>query len=122
MERHSVTAEIFGYLICLLAVLIFFVGVAGVVSNAFRIVHPTATHRMLTGPMDARFGQPHGMAQAPDTDQSTGAQPGRVRERVLGGARFDALRRFVVALVMLVLSIVIFRRAFAWLNPRQAVM
>jgi hypothetical protein len=44
-----------------------------------------------------------------------------VRDRFIAGARYNAVRRLVVALVMLILSIAVFRRTFVWLNPREAV-
>ncbi len=125
MQRHSVTAEIFGYLICLLAVFIFFASAAGVVSNAFRVVHPTPVHPLLAGAMAARFARHPWMGEqpmaSPPQGMAPGAQPGMLRDRIVAGARFDAIRRFVVSVVMLVLAILVFRRAFEWLNPRQAV-
>ena len=120
MKSSSIPAEVFGYLVCLIAVVIFFFSTAVAVSNAFRFVHPT-THP----PMMARgeFGR-HMRGQAPWMAQPPAAglpapTISPVRDRFIADARYDALRRFVVALVMLVLSIVVFRRTFDWLNPRQ---
>lgn len=119
MQRHSVAAEIFGYLVCLLAVMIFFMSVAGTVSSAFRIAHPTVAHRSFGG--HPWLGERAPLATQPqDIGQPQEGSPGTMGDRMLSGARFDAIRRFVVALVMLVLSILVFRRAFAWLNPAGA--
>jgi hypothetical protein len=138
MQRNPIIASIFGYLVCLLTVAIFFMSVAGVVNNAFRVANPTATHRMIAAHhigrrfgMQRRFGggwmsQQGGQTQAPMAPQSAmGAQPQAMnpqsmRARFIANARFDAIRRLIVALVLLVLSIGVFRRTFQWLNPLQA--
>lgn len=136
MQRTSVIGEIFGYLVCLLAVVIFFISVAGIVNNAFRVANPTAGPRvigarMMGGPgrrggnffFRARGGQERGPMAAPPQPfpPSLGAPDvTAMRANFVGDARFEAVRRLVLALVMLALSIFVFRRAFAWLNPKQA--
>ncbi len=133
MQRVSVTGDIFGYLVCLLATFIFFVSVAAIVNNAFQVVHPTAQHHMFVRHMGSRFGGPawvgrqNRQAQAPlgsgsGADAgSQGLDRGALRDHFIAGARYNAVRRLVVALVMLALSIAVFRRTFVWLNPREAV-
>jgi hypothetical protein len=126
MQRPSIIADIFGYIVCLIAVVIFFASVAGVVNNAFRVAHPTARGAIGARFTHRQFGRNVGMQALP------GAQPGAMaapqgfdrnamRARFIAGARYDALRRLVVAIVMLVVSIAVFRRTFAWINLRQAV-
>ncbi len=133
MQRVSVTGDIFGYLVCLLATIIFFVSVAATVNNAFQVVHPTAQPRMFVRHMGSRFGAPawlgrqNQQAQAPlgsgpaADARSQGSDRGALRDHFIGGARYNAVRRLAVALVMLALSIAVFRRTFLWLNPREAV-
>ncbi len=129
MQRTSVIGEIFGYLVCLLAVVIFFMSVAGIVNNAFRVANPTAGPgvigaHMIGGPgrhggnffFRSRGGQESGPMAAPPQPPGVTA----MRANFVGDARFEAVRRLVLALVMFALSIVVFRRAFAWLNPKQA--
>ncbi|HZV77017.1 MAG TPA: hypothetical protein VFF63_04540 [Candidatus Babeliales bacterium] len=121
MQRSSIVAEIFGYLVCLLAVVVFFASVAGVTSNAFRVVHPTPMHaRLRPGYGGARFG--FGVQPPAAVPLAIPGSPNRdeLRQRATAGARFEAVRRLVVALVMLVLSAIVFRRTFAWLNPVRA--
>jgi len=138
VQRHSVTGEIFGYLVCLLTVVIFFISVAGIVNSAFRVVNPTAgprviATRMLGGPghrggnfffFRTRGGSQHsGRAMGPPQPfalPSGAPDVTTMRANIVGDARFDAWRRLVLAIVMLVLSILVFRRAFDWLNPKQA--
>lgn len=140
MQRNSATGEIFGYLVCLLAVVIFFISIAGVVNSAFRVVNPTAGPRifgarMMGGPMmrghgDTFFyrtggGSPKGgpMVAPPEPMPLPSGAPdiATMRADATADARFDAVRRLVLAIVMLVAAVLVFRRTFAWLNPKQAV-
>jgi hypothetical protein len=138
VQRHSVIAEIFGYLVCLLAFVIFFMSVAGVVNSAFRIANPTAGPRVIgaariMGPRGGpgnfffrsfgRHGGGPGKVEGPPPPfpMPSGAPDATtMRANFVADARFDAVRRLVLAIVMLVLSILVFRRAFEWLNPKQA--
>jgi hypothetical protein len=132
VQRPSLIAEIFGYLVCLFAVGIFFVSISGVVSNAFRVANPTSGPRIAIGAPVLRQhiavpggrGFQHGGGNVffraggpplPGPDVAT------ARARFVGDARFDAVRRLVVAIVMLIVSILVFRRTFTWLNegPRS---
>ena len=130
MKSTSLPAEIFGYIVCLLAVVVFFMSTAGVVNNAFRIAHPTmrppmmarggmGRHHMRGGApwMGRQAWQSQGSSMAPATGESN--RFATMRDRFIADTRFNALRQFFVALVMLALSIVVFRRTFGWLNPRQ---
>jgi len=125
--RTSTVAEIFGYLVCLIAVVVFFMSVAGIVNNAFRVVNPTPGPRVFAARMLPGHGNFFFRARS---GQRTGEGPGpmalpnppdvaAMRVRAEGDARFDAVRRLVLAIVMLVVSVLVFRRAFDWLNPRQ---
>jgi len=42
MQRHTIIAEIFGYLVCLIAVVVFFASVRGIVNSAFHVGNPDA--------------------------------------------------------------------------------
>jgi hypothetical protein len=123
MQRTSLTSEIFGYIVCLIATLVFFVSIAGIVNNSFRVVHPTMRPAM----MSRHHMRPHSPWQLQGSAAQPGpmsAIPGRnfgaMRDRFVADAPYDAVRRLVLAIVMLALSIVVFRRTFDWLNPRQA--
>jgi hypothetical protein len=123
VQRNSFIAEIFGYIVCLMTVAIFFMSVAGVVNGAFRIANPTAPARMLVHAM----GHQRGPMMAPGTMPGPGAMPGppsaditAARADMTANARYNAVRRFVLALVMLAASILVFRRTFEWLNPRAS--
>jgi hypothetical protein len=128
MPRPSVVAEIFGYLVCLLAVVIFFASIAGIINGAFHIAHPTPHSpamfqrstagrqgHLWSGPM-IKTPQPPNAFPAP-----SGANAPFMSDRLMADARYDAVRRFVLSVVMLVVSIAVFNRAFGWLNPKQSV-
>ncbi len=100
MQRTSVIGEVFGYLVCLLAVVIFFISVAGVVNGAFRVVNPdrrTARHRRTDAwrplaPQAPDGRAPRSFPGPPDVTT--------MRANFVADARFDAVRRLVLAIVM----------------------
>ncbi len=124
MQRNSTVAEIFGYLVCLVTVAVFFMSVAGIVNNTFRVVNPSAhPHMLVRGMGPAPDGNTFFRRGSMEGDAVTGppgAAIAAARPEFTANARYDAARRLVLALVMLVLSIAVFRRTFEWLNPRQA--
>jgi hypothetical protein len=147
VQRTSVIGEIFGYLVCLLAVVIFFMSIAGIVNSAFRVINPTPGPRVFAfravgGPMMRgrfprggrgnffyRSGGPGGgkgqsggqvMGSAPMPPPPGAPNITTMRANATGDARFDAVRRLFLAIVMLIVSIFVFRRTFAWLNSKQA--
>lgn len=115
MQRPSVVGEIFGYIVCLLAVVIFFMSVAGIVNNTFRVAHPMGQRAMA-----ARWHSPESITAPPQA--TAGLPAGNLSPRHVRfawNARYDAMRRLALAIVMLVLSILVFRIAFDWLNPKH---
>lgn len=147
MQRTSVIGEIFGYLVCLLAVVIFFTSIAGIVNGVFRVASPNAGPRVMIGQrfggpmMRGRFhrggnffyrsvgpgggrgqrgGQVMGGPPPPMALPSGAPDVTTMRAVAMGNARVDAWRRLVLAIVMLIVSILVFRRTFAWLNSKQA--
>jgi hypothetical protein len=123
VQRTSLVGEIFGYLVCLLAVVIFFMSVAGIVNSAFRIVNPTAGPHVIGARMIGGPGRHGGNFFFRSRGANTGPGPVAAPPQPFnfeGNARFDATRRLVLAIVMLCLSMAVFARAFAWLNPKQA--
>lgn len=132
MQRTTLVAEIFGYLVCLFTVAVFFASIAGIVNNAFRVGNPTAGPRVL---FQRHIGPPGGgniffraqtQGRMPNANRGgpmqvpvpPGAGPNAVAigARFVGDARYDAVRRLVLSIVMLIASILVFRRTFAWLN------
>jgi hypothetical protein len=138
VQRHTVVAEIFGYLVCLFAVFVFFLSVRGVVNGVFGVIHPTPhTQVMIRSGMmgpgrpgnmffwrghDAKGARVFGSNPGPDALPAPppGANVTAMRTRAMGDARYEAARGLVVAIVMLIVSILVFRNAFDWLNRSTA--
>ncbi|HTU69830.1 MAG TPA: hypothetical protein VMF11_05870 [Candidatus Baltobacteraceae bacterium] len=136
MQRASIVGEIFGYLVCLVAVAVFFMSIRGIVNGAFQIGHPTPRANMVfrvnamhgahvVGAMGApRWYVRQKQGQGPVTFPP-GAMPApppgapdiaTMRAGLVGNARYDAVQRLVLGIVMLIVSIAVFRRAFAWVT------
>jgi hypothetical protein len=73
--------------------------------------------RMFHGPGGERGAQAVGAGPAMPLPNPPDVTAMRVRAE--GNGRYDAARRLVLAIVMLIVSLLVFRRAFDWLNPRQ---
>jgi hypothetical protein len=141
MGRPDGVSALYGYGICLIAVLVFLFNAAGLVSNIFRVVHPLAVggppFLMMRGeragfgrgPMGGRrmriqvFGHSPG---GPQTSPSTPTMPGAVAARItaahtqaIADARFEAWRRLVVNLVLIALALLLFLWHWRWLHPIQ---
>jgi hypothetical protein len=94
----------------LLAVIVFFASVGGIVNNAFRVVHPTAARGMMMN---------RGAMRPATVSTFRGFDIAARRARFTSDARYDAIRRLVLSVVMLIVAIVVFRRSFDWMNPKQ---
>ncbi len=140
MQRNPVIANIYGYAVCLIAVLVFFIGTATFIAGAFDVVHPMAFHPLIArdirlergaGPSDMMWRERIGMqrgAMGPGA-MHPGAMPpatglrarplaahGALPATMLANARYAAIRRMTIALAMLVLAGVLFARHWRWLQ------
>ena len=140
MQRNPVIANIYGYAVCLIAVLVFFIGTATFIAGAFDVVHPMAFHPPIArnfrlergaGPSDMMWRERIGMqrgAMGPGA-MHPGAMPpatglrarplaahGALPATMLANARYAAVRRMTIALAMLVLAGVLFARHWRWLQ------
>ncbi len=143
MDRsNSTVSAIYGYTVCLIAVLLFVAGSVGFVNGVFRTVSPGlggSHHRM-----GMRWSRPHGFhgfgqrggrygqlnaaqGTSPDVAQTgsaigaTAPRPNTFCSAMIARARLNAVRALVVSLVVLIISIVLFRGHWRWLNvPRPA--
>ncbi len=139
MQRIPIIANIYGYAVCLIAVIVFFAGTAAFIGGAFGAVHPTPFHPFMTrnirierGPLPgnmmwrAQAGAMHAGAMHTDAVH-TGAMhtgmmpqaavsPAAHRASMLANARYAAIRRMTIALAMLILAGVLFARHWRWLQ------
>src|ERR1700729_4359213 len=119
-SSNNTVPAIYGYTVCLIAVLLFLAGSIGVVNNAFRTVNPGlgSHHRMSMGWLHSRgfhgFGRREGAFGRLNAAQGTSPDVARTAR-----ARLNAVRALTVSLVLLIISIVLFRGHWRWLNgPR----
>jgi hypothetical protein len=111
MDRsHTIVSAIYGYTVCLIAILLFVAGSVGFVNNAFRTANPGlegSHYRMGVRRADAPIvSAPFAIAQPPNT----------FRGGMIARGRLNAVRGLVVSLVVLIISIVLFRWHWGWLN------
>ncbi len=132
MQRVPVIANIYGYAVCLIAVLVFFIGTAACISGAFALVHPTPFHPFIGRNIRIeRFGGPADMMWRERIAMHPGAMPpravqphapatlGKPPAEMLANARYAAVRRITIALAMLVLAGIMFARHWRWLQAEQ---
>lgn len=112
MPRPGLIGSIYGYLVCLLAIVVFIHGAVFLVSSVFSIASPgphfgsraAIASRMM--PMDPAALAPHGR------------QPFRqivIRSADEGG-RLAGLRGLVISLVLLAIAVFLFRWHWRWLR------
>jgi hypothetical protein len=141
MERSRIVSDIYGYLVCLLSIVVFLAATAGFVNNAFQAVHPTP-HRlammhpgmMRRGNMMYRFGthprDPRSPLASPsDAKDNAAAMPpwqgtmnlnrAQMRGMFLAQARYEAVRMLVVHLVLMILVLLLFIGHWRWLRSPQ---
>ena len=135
MQRIPIIANIYGYAVCLIAVIVFFAGTAAFIGGAFGAVHPTPFHPFMTrnirierGPLPGNMmwrghaGAMHAGAMHAGAIQHPGMMPQAAipstahRASMLANARFAAIRRMTIALAMLVLAGILFARHWRWLQ------
>ena len=130
MQRIPIIANIYGYAVCLIAVIVFFAGTAAFIGGAFGAVHPTPFHPFMTrnirierGPLPGNMmWRGHAGAMHAGAIQHPGMMPQAAipstahRASMLANARFAAIRRMTIALAMLVLAGILFARHWRWLQ------
>ena len=143
MNRSNVVAAIYGYAVCLIAVILVIANSAGFINNAFRIASP-GIGEMPRGDVFFRTrgpgpgygvfppGPPMAVSvQGPiDVGTAVGASPGsktagrperfeQVRGEIIAQGRLSAIRGLVVNIVLLVIAALLFRAHWRWLGNTQ---
>jgi hypothetical protein len=118
--QRSVVGSIYGYLVCLLAIVIFVHSSAGIVSGVFGMASPASGFGV---PMGARvFSGERGPANIffrtlpPPNVNMPGNARITVRTEFAGIGRLQAARVFTVSLVLLAISILLFGWHWRWLH------
>jgi hypothetical protein len=126
MDRSNNTVPaIYGYTVCLIAVLLFVAASVGFVDGVFRTVNPgfEGSHHRMSVP----WSRPHGFQVTVPSVARTGSAPDLMgvrrntfRGAMIARARLNAVRGLVVSLVLLIISIALWRGHWRWLNAPRA--
>ena len=121
--QRSVVGSIYGYLVCLLAIVIFVHSSAGIVSSIFGMASPASG---FGAPMGARVfpgerGPGNIFFRTLPPPNVNVPEPSRitVRTAFAGEGRLQAARMLVVSLVLLGIAILLFRWHWRWLHSTQ---
>src|SRR5580658_1874226 len=112
--RVSPVAEVFGYVVCLIAVVVFFASIAGIVNSTFRVINPaTPSHVMIgrrigghgnvlfwaghpRGVRERSFGTPNALPPPPDGFPQPMPDAKAMADAGNADRRYDAARRLVL--------------------------
>lgn len=145
MERSRIIPAIYGYGVCLIAVIVFLVSIAGFVNNAFRTAYPESGgfhHRVAlhgfgprgfrpggfmhgggvgqrTGPPSAAQGASPNSAQVTPVAGAQSQRSTNFRTGFIARARLQAARSLIIDFVLLVASVLLFLSHWRWLNALQ---
>lgn len=121
MQRVPVIANIYGYAVCLIAVVVFFIATAGFIGGVFNVIHPTPGRMFAMQHM--RFGTAGRSAtgmmwkgQSPANAMPRAMRTLPAPSHLVANSRYAALRRLVISLAMLILAGVLFVRHWRWLE------
>ncbi len=131
MDRSERIAQLYGYSVCLISIVVFVISVASIIDNAFKYADPIhaggfeygvssgslssfeaykATYGTLPGSMKPE-------AQRPSDGELQQRYDALVRDRV-ASARFDAAKSLTTSAVLLGISLLLFMWHWRWLRGR----
>jgi hypothetical protein len=127
MRNYGIIANVYGYLICVVAVLLFIHSAAGFVNSAFRFAGPSGMrhhHRVaaIYGPGSERWAwhrmQPQALSKPGAVAPSV---PGTFGARAAARGRWElaAVRGLVLNLILLAIAALLFRWHWHWLQRPQ---
>jgi len=133
VDRTRVIPALYGYSVCLIAVIVFLICIAGIVNNAFRVANPAsgAFHRPVAMHgfrfMHRGFGHRGGFRQPQATPNASGETPSgavsgpstNFRDAFIARARLNAVRRLTLSVVLLIVSVLLFAGHWRWLHASQ---
>jgi hypothetical protein len=132
MDRPERIAQLYGYSVCLIAIVVFVISVASIIDNAFKYADPIdaagfaygvsggslssfeaykATYGTLPSSMKAE-------TQKPSDSELRQRYEALVRDRV-APARFDAAKSLTTSAVLLGISLLLFMWHWRWLRGRS---
>jgi hypothetical protein len=137
MERSDRVAQLYGYSVCLIAVVVALISVSTLIDNAFKLSNPLAEHNgypyyggaaslqsfeayKATADQPSPDGTPK-TARPRLSDAALRAQYEALRADRLASVQFDATRSLTGALVMLLIAAGLFAFHWRWLRQRAPV-
>jgi hypothetical protein len=119
VDRTRVIPSLYGYGVCLIAVLVFLVASVAFVNNAFRVVNPAlgVHHRQVAQHGFRRPGRFGNYGVTPGNAGPRLATPSRTDRVQLG--RLNAVRGVTLDIVLIIIAAMLFRGHWRWLgnNP-----
>jgi hypothetical protein len=113
--QRSVVGSIYGYLVCLLAIVIFVHSSAGIVNSVFGMASPASG---FGAPVGARGGPGNIFFRTLPPPNINVRENSRITVRTVfaGEGRLQAARMLIVSLVLLGIAILLFRWHWRWLH------
>jgi hypothetical protein len=133
MERSERIALLYGYTVCLIAIIVFLISVNGVVSSAFELSNPLASggwpYAYGAGDLSSfeaykatyLRGLPGEKPPPALSDDDLRAQYEAVRSSRIADARFEATKSLTTSLILLIVAVVLFVTHWRWLKNRAIV-
>ena len=135
MDRPNRVAQLYGYTVCLIAVIVFLISANSLVDNMFDLANPLASQAAQFGPggsvtsfeayratadRDRPVAGPPGAVAAHDTisESELRSRYEALRADRLASVRFQASRDLTTSALLLVLAIILFVTHWRWLRSR----
>ena len=119
MEQNRIIPSLYGYGVCLIAIMVFLVASVAFVNNAFRVVNPAlGVHHHVA---QHGFRRPGGFGYYRVTPGSPASQPATAypNNRIQIG-RLNAVRGVTLDIVLIVIAALLFRGHWRWLGNRAS--
>lgn len=136
MERSDRVPQLYGYTVCLIAIVVILVNVSSIVNQSFALSDPLAgdrygwggavltsfeTYKATVGRMDAMAPSTSAASSAPKpTDAELRAQFEALRADRITRARLDARREMTQSILMLVIAAALFAWHWRWVRRERA--
>jgi len=135
MERSDRVPQLYGYTVCLIALVVMLVNVSSIVNQAFALSDPLAgdrygwggavltsfeTYKATVGRMDAMAPPTSAASSAPKpTDAELRAQFEALRADRITRARLDARREMTQSILMLIIAAALFAWHWRWVRRER---
>jgi hypothetical protein len=127
-EKPNRIPQIYGYTVCLIAVVAFLISINGIVDASFTLVNPLHSPYGRRAELSSfeSYEAMHVERAAPNTPLDTSSEATRrrrfeaLRADHIAGTRVDAIRQLVGRGLTLLIAIVLFAWHWRWLRARHA--